>query len=275
MPTSPHLLLPDWWAAVARRACQPPASERAALLIGDQPVGSIALPLLHELARAGLPLAVSADRTRVALLGDPDAAFSAVADWLRRQGHAGRWRNELLSVLAEPGGPVLSVVERGVARNLGIHTVAVQLHARAGRHEAEEGSWWLQQRALDKATDPGKWDTLTGGMVAAGETVAQALARESWEEAGVHLAGLALPPIAAGSFTVRRPVHDSGSHGWQVETVFAYACTVAADQVPSNQDGEVLRFEAFSAERIDAMALEDRLTLEAAVAVALCRRFRA
>jgi hypothetical protein len=39
----------------------------------------------------------------------------------------------------------------------------------------------VQQRALDKANDPGLWDTLMGGMVSAADTVATALARETWE----------------------------------------------------------------------------------------------
>ncbi|MEH3085524.1 MAG: NUDIX domain-containing protein [Xylophilus ampelinus] len=165
-------------------------------------------------------------------------------------------------------GPVLAVVERGVARNLGIGTWAVHLHAR----DPETGRWWMQRRALHKATDPGKWDTLMGGLVAAGETLPQALARESWEEAGVRVDALPRPPVGMGRFTVRRPVRDAGSHGLQVETVFAWAADLRPGQAPAGQDGEAMGFAACSDAEIDALARSGALTLEAAVAVRLCRR---
>ena len=265
----PHLrssdTIPSWWPAILARATREPQGPRVPLRIASQPAGSIAPPLLALLHAAGLPIAPDA-----ALLGAPDTALAQIADWLRANGHAGRWRNEALAVTDVSqitNGPALARVERGVVRNLGIHTTAVQLHAR----QAGTGRWWLQQRALDKATDPGLWDTLMGGLVSAGESIDQALQREAWEEAGVRLERHARAPENCGHFTVRRPVQDSGSHGYLVETVHVFACTLAADEVPANQDGEVLRFEAFTDDAIDALVTEGRLTLEAAVAVALCR----
>ncbi|RZI93421.1 MAG: NUDIX domain-containing protein, partial [Rubrivivax sp.] len=201
------------------------------------------------------------------LIGAPDAALMQIADWLRVHGHAGRWRDEALAVVSTIDGTPLARVERGVARNLGLHTTAVQLHAQ----QAGTGRWWLQQRALDKATDPGLWDTLMGGLVSADESITQALQREAWEEAGVRLEHLPQPPEACGRFTVRRPVDDSGSHGYLMETVHAFACTLPAGAVPLNQDGEVLRFDAFTDAEIDTLVVQGQLTLEAAVAVALCR----
>ncbi len=58
-------------------------------------------------------------------------------------------------------GQVLAQVERSVARDLGIDTTSVQLHPKI------KGSnrYWLQQRALDKATDAGLLDTLMGGLL--------------------------------------------------------------------------------------------------------------
>ena len=71
-------------------------------------------------------------------------------------------------------------VERGAVRPLGIATQAVHLVGHAA-----DGRIWVQQRALNKANDPGLWDTLMGGMVSAADTVATALVRETWEEARV------------------------------------------------------------------------------------------
>lgn len=206
------------------------------------------------------------------LVGNADTALAHIADWLRQHGHAGRWRDEKLAVAdadADADGNVLASVERGVVRVLGIATTSVQLHARAG----DATGWWLQQRALDKATDPGLWDTLMGGMVAAGETVEQALFRETWEEAGIDLRSLPLLGRlrSAGSVTVQRPVTDSGSHGWLVETMHAFECTLPAGLVPLNRDGEVLQFACYPDAGIDRLAAAGQLTQEAATAVALCR----
>jgi len=47
------------------------------------------------------------------------------------------------------------------------------------------GQLFLQKRAMTKDTQPGKWDTAVGGHVDYGETVEEALKRESFEELGV------------------------------------------------------------------------------------------
>ncbi|WPB59025.1 NUDIX domain-containing protein [Xylophilus sp. GOD-11R] len=252
-----------WWPAVRAQACRDDVdSPRMPLRIGQHQVGSVALPLWTLMTAAGLPLLRDG---RIA--GEAGPALAHIAEWLRAAGHAGHWRDELLAVMPTDDDTALTRVERGVVRNLGIRTLAVQLHARI----EGSGHWWLQQRALDKATDPGLWDTVMGGMVSDGETVSQTLVREAWEEAGLRLAELPQPPSNAGSFTVRRPVSDAGAHGLQIETIHAFACTVAADFTPVNQDGEVLRFAVFDDAAIDALISGGKLTLEAAIAVALCR----
>jgi 8-oxo-dGTP pyrophosphatase MutT (NUDIX family) len=70
-------------------------------------------------------------------------------------------------------------------RPLGIATRAVHLVGACA-----DGSIWVQQRSQDKANNPGMWDTLMGGMVSAADGLAEALARETWEEAGLHVAEL-------------------------------------------------------------------------------------
>ena len=48
------------------------------------------------------------------------------------------------------------------------------------------GELFLQKRAMNKDTQPGKWDTSVGGHVSYGETVEQALHREVFEEIGIQ-----------------------------------------------------------------------------------------
>ncbi len=48
-----------------------------------------------------------------------------------------------------------------------------------------KGELFLQKRVMTKDIQPGKWDTSVGGHVGVGESVEEALARESLEELGL------------------------------------------------------------------------------------------
>ena len=249
-----------WFAQQQVRADAPPEAERDKLWLEsvDTPIGSIEPALAQRFVAAGLPLRQSPEGWCVT--GSADAALALIAHWMNANSLGGRWRNESLAV-TDAGGHVVSQIERAAVRPLAITTFAVHLVA-----HAEEGGIWVQQRALDKATDPGLWDTAMGGLVAGGETIMQALERETWEEAGLRLA--ALHGVATlGRITIRRPVD---AHGSMVEHIDVFEATVPAGVVPENQDGEVERFE-----RVDHADLRERLlrgefTLEASLILAQC-----
>ncbi len=219
------------------------------------PIGSIEPPLARRLRDAGLPLDAHADGWRID--GEPNASLARIARWLADHGLAARWRGELLAVADEAGTPH-AVIERAAVRPLGIATWAVHLVG----HTAD-GAVWVQQRALDKATDPGRWDTLMGGQVAAGETIELALERETWEEAGLRLADLDAVQ-RYGRLLFRRPLPE----GYMVERIEMVEAVVRDGHVPVNQDGEVHRFEHLAPAALRERLASGAFTLEASLVLA-------
>ncbi len=185
-----------------------------------------------------------------------DATLAQLATTLLRTGYCGPWRNECLPVMDECGY-LWANVERGVVRVLGLRSQAVHL---VGLRP--DGHIWVQQRAFHKPNDPGLWDTLMGGTVAAGETVAHTLVRETWEEAGLHGSQLP-PPVWGGRFTASRPVPDGHGTGYLVEDTHWYTVTIPNGVAPQNQDGEVDHFECWSPAQVLSALYADRFTPEA------------
>jgi 8-oxo-dGTP pyrophosphatase MutT (NUDIX family) len=246
-----------WCASLAAAADAPPLRPRVPLWCGARRIGSVEPDLF---ARAGLQggLLVQACETGWRLLdGEPTRVLAGIADTLRATGLAHTWRHEQLAVRGEDGEAV-ATVERGVARALGLATDAVHLTA-----VAPDGAIWVQQRAFDKPTDPGKWDTLVGGLVPAGESLDEALARETWEEAGlrpVQLQGLR----RGGQVVTRRPLPEQ-AHGYVVEVLHWYTGTLPEGVVPQNQDGEVAGFRRMPPHEVQARLEGDEFTVDASL----------
>ena len=139
-----------------RGAC--PATMPSCKDLRERRIGSIESSVALALAGAGAPLRDAGDAWQIeaAASESPDATFARIARALRDTGLAGAWRNELLEV-TDAAGVAVGAIERAAVRPLGITTDAVHLIA----HRAD-GRVWVQLRALDKATDPGLWDTTMG-----------------------------------------------------------------------------------------------------------------
>ena len=196
------------------------------------------------------------------MLGQSDVTtrLNVLANLLKNAGLAGAWRNEQLAVRDELGRQIGSI-ERGAVRPLGIATLAVHLVG-----QTTDGRFWVQQRALNKPNDPGKWDTLMGGMVSAADTVETALERETWEEAGLRITDLK-NLLYGGRQNNFRPSGD-GAAGYMQEVIEWYTCTVPDGLTPKNQDGEVAQFALMDKAQLLAAMQRGEFTIEAALITA-------
>lgn len=76
----------------------------------------------------------------------------------------------------------------GCATRKECHSGSMKLHPVVHLHVVDrEGNILLQRRSLNKDIQPGRWDTAVGGHVDYGESVLDALVRESREELGINL----------------------------------------------------------------------------------------
>jgi 8-oxo-dGTP pyrophosphatase MutT (NUDIX family) len=168
------------------------------------------------------------------------------------------WRREKLAVCSSDG-QCLATVERGAVRALGITTHGVHLHG----YTRNQGVW-VQQRALNKATDPGRWDTLMGGMVPASDSLAEALARETYEEAGLPLNQIQSLHLV-DHFTIRTPSASDSGLGYVVERIDWFEGVLPMHVAPVNRDGEVQQFRRIDSRTLCQMLMHGDFTTEASV----------
>ncbi len=270
----PQTFDPHWLAQLRQATQQPPRQARMPLFLGEHAIGSVETQLLRGTSVEPPHAALSAlaatslldEGSLWRLAGDATTALQHIASALRSipSTHVDRqWRNEALAVCDALGNPIAKV-ERGAARVLGITTRAVHLIG-----HASDQRMWIQQRAWTKATEPGQWDTLMGGMIAAADTLESALQRETWEEAGLRLEQLQQLRYG-GQFTVAKPNGADGGVGYMVEQTHWYEATVPDGTTPTNQDGEVAQFALVTRTELLRMLHDNAFTTEAATALVQC-----
>jgi len=242
-----------------RNTQQKPHAGSSDLVINQQKCGSIFPPVALILREhfptlfAGNSLVMPPDLSRDLI----DQQLNAMAQCLLHEGCLPKWRNELLDVWM--GDQSIGAIERGAVRALGLVTRAVHLNA-----WSESGDLWVARRALDKATDPGLWDTLVGGLVGLGEGDDLALIRETAEEAGLDEMALADRTPLRVITRMQRQLPE----GFQSEDVITCECVLPLDVVPENQDGEVMTIVALPPNEVAQMLLDNAFTVEAGIVIA-------
>lgn len=192
--------------------------------------------------------------------GSDCASRSAVlqtwAQALRDGGQLANWRDEAMQ-LDQPDGPFL-VIERAAFRTLGLLTPSVHMNGWVAN--ADGAHLWVAQRSAHKFVDPGKLDNLVGGGLAAGESLAVGLAREAWEEAGLHFRHV---PRPSGWLHIHRRIRE----GVQEERIAVHDLWLPAHFQATNQDGEVADARALPVADALAMLLDGHFTWDAGLVV--------
>jgi isopentenyldiphosphate isomerase/intracellular septation protein A len=142
----------------------------------------------------------------------------------KSQGKTGK--NEEWVPLVDEQGKIL-----GRATRKEVHSGPGKLHPVVHLHIINsKGEIYLQKRPLHKDTQPGKWDTAVGGHVDLGESIEQALVRETAEE--LNITGLRPIPLL--------------QHKWETEMeselVFSFTALYNANPVINKTELDDGRF---------------------------------
>ena len=189
-----------------------------------------------------------------------NAAVASANLALHAQGWIKAWRYETFSIYEPRSLRRLGCMERAAARfwgtlTLGAHCTGYVTDAQGHPHHI-----WVAQRAANKAVDPNAFDNLIGAGVGDGQTPAQALLREAWEEAGLR------GPQLAGVQPGRRiQMFRDVPEGLQFEQLFSFDLALPAGTTPVNQDGEVQRFECLPVAQALDLAASGAMTVDAAL----------
>lgn len=150
------------------------------------------------------------------------------------------------------GGETIALVDRQLFRPLGLPTVCVRLWILEGKR------FWLAKRSARKRIGPGLWDSPVGGLLSGDESPREALFREAYEEAGLRLENLSL--LEGPNLTEDRLVPE----GRLVETTVNRLLRTPSPPRLAARDGEVERFESFSAQEVRSLILSGRMLSDAA-----------
>lgn len=212
----------------------------------------------HQQIKQDLPDLVSEDPSGVHVncrdwLHCADVLQNVGRDWYDL-GLFDGWRNEKFDVC--DGKENLFALERALFRPLGLVSKAVHINGFTERDD--ELMMWIGKRSPFKAVDPDKLDNLVGGGVASGESLAEAGAREGFEEAG-------LSANITNTLQHPRTIYSQRqvSRGLHREYLSVYDVFLPPSIQPENQDGEVASFTLMAIPEIIEAMLDGRFMNDA------------
>jgi 8-oxo-dGTP pyrophosphatase MutT (NUDIX family) len=252
------------WPAIAA-ASDHDADARHPFLISDAGqdwlVGSVARSHLDALA--AWPESLRLDGRGVTLTlpaAERDAFLAGANHALHAAGLIAGWRDETYAVTALHGGALLARIERAAARFWGSTTFGAHCNGWLADGRGKPTQLWIARRAFNKPTDPGLLDNLVGGGVPFGQSPAQTVVREGWEEAGL------LPAQMAGMLPGRRfQVLRDVAEGLQREQISVFDLALPPGLQPHNQDGEVHSFTLMPVDQALDHAAAGDMTVDAAL----------
>jgi 8-oxo-dGTP pyrophosphatase MutT (NUDIX family) len=191
-----------------------------------------------------------------------DDALAAIHATLRGEGLILAWRDEPFTLWHPATMQPLATIERAAARFWGSLTLGAHANGIVTDAQGRPRSMWIARRAPTKATDPGLHDNLVGGGVPQGQTPAEALVREGWEEAGLGPAAMAAARPGR-VIVIARDIRE----GFQFEHLHAWDLPLPAEVTPRNQDGEVAALQCLPIAEALALAAGDTITVDAALVI--------
>jgi 8-oxo-dGTP pyrophosphatase MutT (NUDIX family) len=234
---------------------------RVPFLLDGSEAGSVArvhLPLLAE-----HPDLIELRNDAVTWIGAAerrDADFDRLHRRWRAQGHILAWRDETYAIVDPATLRELARIERAASRFWGTLTFGAHGTGYVAGADGRPEHLWIAQRSFSKSTDPGLFDNLIGGGVPQGQSAAEALVREGFEEAGLRpqqMAGMR----AAGVLRMARDIPEGFQHEW----IHAFDLELPTGLQPQNQDGEVAGFSLMPAAKAMALAAGTAMTVDSAL----------
>ena len=128
-------------------------------------------------------------------------------------------------------------LDRALVEYLGIRGYGVHLIAYV--KENSKIKLWIPLRAKNKRVEPNKLDNTVAGGIASGETVRQALIRESSEEASFNR-NLLKKVVQTGTINYN---WRNKKFSLRRDTLFLFDLEISKDTIPKNKDGELQNFK--------------------------------
>jgi len=233
-------------------------------VVDGQLVGHLTQAMAQNLSQLPTPAncpAIQTSTDTLQLTTGSDVAsrsqvLTAYALALRAAGKLQNWRDEPMDLFI--GDTCFLSTERAAFRALGLTTRSVHLNGWVS--DANGVKLWVAKRSETKFVDPGHLDNLVGGGVASGESLALAITREAWEEAGLTFRH---SPRHNNWLHVCRDIRE----GVQDELIAVHDIWLPAHFQAQNQDGEVASLQLHTIDFVLEQIVASRFTWDAALVI--------